>query len=143
MIHDGAALCFENRRKSVQYCDLEEIIMKTWRLVSGILSIVFSMLILFQSCAVGLGNTLTENGEVGGSGGVFVAVMLLSGGIVSIATRGGGKGGAIALAVLCGLGALVGFATAGSYSDLRIWSVWCLICAALAVVFAKKASETE
>lgn len=117
--------------------------MKTWRLVSGILSIVFSMLILFQSCAVGLGNTLAENGEVGGSGGVFVAVMLLSGGIVSIATRGGGKGGAIALAVLCALGALVGFATAGSYADLRIWSVWCLICAALAAVSAKKAGEAE
>lgn len=66
--------------------------MKTWKLVSGILSIIFFIFVSFQSCAAGLSNTLAENGELGGSAGVIVSIMLLAGGIVSIATRKGGKG---------------------------------------------------
>ncbi len=96
--------------------------MKTWKLVSGILSIVLFIMVAFQSCAVGIGNTLGETGEVGGSAGIIVAIMLLAGGIVSIATRKGGKGGNIALIVLFGIGALLGYGLAGSYSDLYIWA---------------------
>ena len=102
--------------------------MKTWKLVSGILSIVLFIMVAFQSCAVGIGNTLGETGEVGGSAGIIVAIMLLAGGIVSIATRKGGKGGNIALIVLFGYG------LAGSYSDLYIWATWCLINVILAIV---------
>ena len=58
--------------------------MKTWKLVSGILSIVLSIFVLFQSCAAGLSNAIEANGEAGGSAGVMVAIMLLVGGIVSI-----------------------------------------------------------
>lgn len=36
--------------------------MKTWKLISGILSIVLAAFVLFQSMAVGLGNSLSENG---------------------------------------------------------------------------------
>lgn len=114
--------------------------MKTWRLVSGILSIVLSVFVVFQSMAAGLSNALEENGEVGGSAGLFVAIMLLVGGIVSIVVRKGGKGGSIALIILFGLGALLGFSGAGSYKDLTIWAGWCAICAVLAVLslFSKK-----
>lgn len=108
--------------------------MKTWKLVSGILSIVLFIMVAFQSCAVGIGNTLGETGEVGGSAGIIVAIMLLAGGIVSIATRKGGKGSNIALIVLFGIGALLGYGLAGSYSDLYIWATWCLINAILAIV---------
>ena len=38
--------------------------MKIWKLVSGILSIVLVLFVLFQSCAAGLGNALEANGEV-------------------------------------------------------------------------------
>ena len=61
--------------------------MKVWKLVSGILSIVLFLIVSFQSCAAGISNTLSDNGEVGGSAGVLVAIFLLAGGIVSIATR--------------------------------------------------------
>ena len=108
--------------------------MKTWKLVSGILSIVLFIMVAFQSCAVGIGNTLGATGEVGGSAGIIVAIMLLAGGIVSIATRKGGKGGNIALIVLFGIGALLGYGLAGSYSDLYIWATWCLINVILAIV---------
>ncbi|MGC4018905.1 MAG: hypothetical protein QM793_06565 [Muricomes sp.] len=108
--------------------------MKTWKLVSGILSIIMFVFVTFQSCAAGVSNALAESGEVSGSAGVIVAIMLLVGGIVSIATRNGSKGGNIALVVLFGIGALSGFTMAGSYSDLKIWAGWSLICAILAVV---------
>lgn len=108
--------------------------MKTWKLVSGILSIVLFVLVSLQSCAAGISNVLEENGEMGGTAGLIVAVMLLAGGIVSICTRKGGKGGNIALIVLFGLGTLTGFTLAGSYADLSIWSGWCLICAILALI---------
>lgn len=108
--------------------------MKTWKLVSGILSIVLFFMVAFQSCAAGIGNTLSENGEVSGSAGIIVAIMLLVGGIVSIATRNGGKGGNISIIVLYGIGALFGYTLAGSFSDLTIWATWCLVCVLLAVI---------
>lgn len=118
--------------------------MKTWKLVSGILSIVLFIIVTFQSCAAGLGNALAENGESSGSGGIIVAIVMLAGGITSIATRKSeGKGGNIALIVLFGIGSLVGFALAGSFSDLNIWAGWCLINAVLAVVSMFKKNKTE
>lgn len=60
--------------------------MKTWKLVSGIISIVLFVFVSFQSCAAGVVNTMEENREVGGSAGLIVAIMLLTGGIVSIVT---------------------------------------------------------
>ena len=108
--------------------------MKTWKLVSGILSIVLFFMVAFQSCAAGISNTLSESGEVSGSAGIIVAIMFLAGGIVSIATRNGGKGGNIALIVLFGIGALLGYTLAGSFSDLNIWATLCLINVILAIV---------
>ena len=117
--------------------------MKTWKLVSGILSIVMFVFVSFQSCAAGVSNSLEANGEVSGSAGVIVAILLLSGGIVSIASRRGSKGGNIALIVLFGLGALFGFTMAGSYKDLNIWAAWCLICVILAIISLVKGKKVQ
>lgn len=109
--------------------------MKTWKLVSGILSMILFVIVTFQSCAAGVANSLEANGETCGSAGVLVAILMLAGGIVSVATRNAEKkGGNIALIVLFGLAALVGFTGFGSFSDLAIWAGWCLINAILAVV---------
>lgn len=109
--------------------------MKIWKLVSGILSMILFVLVAFQSCVAGVANALEANGEVSGSAGIIVAILMLAGGIVSVATRKSEKkGGNIALIILFGLAALMGFANYGSYSDLAIWSGWCLINAVLAVV---------
>ena len=51
--------------------------MKTWKLVSGIISIVLFAFVMFQSCAAGISNSLAENGESGGSAGLIVAIILL------------------------------------------------------------------
>ena len=118
--------------------------MKTWKLVSGIISIVLFFVVMFQSCAAGFVNSVEENGEVSGSAGAIVAIVMLAGGIVSIATRKSeGKGGNIALIVLFGIGTLVGFALAGNFSDLNVWAAWCLVNAVLAVVAMVKGNKAN
>lgn len=109
--------------------------MKIWKLVSGILSMILFVLVAVQSCAAGMVNALENNGGSSGSVGIIVGILMLTGGIVSAATRKSqGKGGNIALVILFGLAALVGFAGYGNYSDLVIWAFWCLINAILAIV---------
>ena len=109
--------------------------MKIWKLVAGILSIVFFLVVALQSCAAGVVDALEDEGGTSGGAGILVAIFMLAGGIVSIATRKStGKGGNIALIILFGLAALIGITMHGVYSDLVIWGVWCLINAALAVV---------
>jgi len=118
--------------------------MKTWKLVSGILSIVLFIVVAFQSCAAGMVNAIEENGQSSGSGGIIVAIMMLTGGIVSISTRKSeGKGGNIALVILFGIGALMGFALAGNFTDLNIWAAWCLINAVMAVISIIKGNKAD
>lgn len=116
--------------------------MKTAKLVTGILSIILFVFVTFQSCAAGLGNALADNGEVGGSAGVMVAICLLSAGIVSIATRNKEKnGGNIACIILYMIGALLGISLAGSYSDLKIWGGYAGICGIMHLVSAMKRKD--
>lgn len=117
--------------------------MKTWRLVAGILSIILSLFVTFQSGIAGLSNAMQQNGESSGSAGLFVAIFMLTGGIISICVRKGGKGGSIALAIVFLLAFLLGISSAGSYKDLVIWSYWCLINGILAVIgiFLKKKTD--
>ena len=113
--------------------------MKTWKLVSGIISIAMCLLVLFQSCFAGLGdvmiNALDKNASSSsGVAGVFVAFLMMSGGIVSIVTRNWSKGGNIAMVVLYGLAALIGYTSFCFFKDLIVWATWCLVCAVLAVI---------
>lgn len=109
--------------------------MKIWKLVAGILSIIFSVIVFFQSMLVGTANTLSSNGEVGGSAGVFVSIFMLAGGIVSIAVRNSQKnGGNIAVVILFLLASFLGIGLAGNFGDLNIWAGWCLINAVLAII---------
>lgn len=77
--------------------------MKTWKLVSGIISIVLSVFVVFQSMMAGL----------------VVSICMLCGGIVSIVSRkNNSKRANIALLILFGLATLTGFVLAGNYLDL-------------------------
>ena len=98
--------------------------MKTWKLVSGIISIVLSVFVVFQSMIAGLANALEESGQVSGSAGLVVSICMLCGGIVSIVSRkNNSKGTNIALIILFGLATLTGFVLAGNYSDLLLVSM--------------------
>ena len=118
--------------------------MKIWKLVAGILSIIFSVIVFFQSLLVGTANTMLENEEVGGSAGLFVAIFMLAGGIISIIVRNSHKnGGNIAILVLFLLASALVLGFAGSYEDLNIWSGWCLINGVLAIVSILRNNKGE
>lgn len=116
--------------------------MKIWKLVSGILSILFSCVILFQSCAAGVVNVIEANGDVTGTVGLLFAILLLTGGIVSIATRNKNVGNA-ALGILFAITALMGYAISGKFGDMVIWATWALACAILSVVALIREDKIE
>lgn len=99
--------------------------MKTWKLVSGILSIILFVFMVFQSFAVGFANMILNTGEFSGLAGIVVALLILAGGIVSISTRSIGKDGDITLMLLFGIATLIGLTMAGTiYLDLYVWAFW-------------------
>ena len=110
------------------------------RLVVGILAIVLFVLIAFQSCAAGVSNALEESNEVSGSSGLFLAVFMLVGGIVGVATRKSVKmGGCIASGILFIIAAVLGATSWNStYSDLKIWVVVALAFGAFYIICAIK-----
>lgn len=91
-------------------------------------------LVGLQSCAAGLGNALENNGEIGGTAGLILAISLLIAGIGAICTRNGGYV-STAFYVLAGLISLL---CAGSYSDLNIWSVVSLIFGGICAIATRK-----
>ena len=111
------------------------------RLVIGILLLVLSLVVLFQSCAAGVVNTLEESSDVGGSAGFLLAVFMIASGIIAICTRDSSKKvGPIISAVLLVLGGLIGLFNAAVYQDLIVWSIVSL---AFAIVFIICAIKTR
>lgn len=93
------------------------------KLIFGIISICLFFVVSLQSCAAGIGNALSNNGEVSGTAGFLCALLYLIAGIVGLIIK---KSGAVAHAVVCGFYYFLFFiatALAGSYSDLKIWGV--------------------
>lgn len=102
--------------------------MKIAKLVLGILSIIFSVLVLFQSCAAGVVDAV--QGTSAGTTGLIVGILMLASGIVNIATRNS-KGGAIACVIMFALAGLIGLTMYDYYEDLQIWGGFCLIVCAV------------
>lgn len=97
--------------------------MKTAKLVIGIISMVLSVFVLFQSCAAGLLNSLEGSGGVSGSAGVMVAICFVIAGIVGVSTRNSTRsGGGLTAAGFYLAAALFGGTLAGNYSDLYLWA---------------------
>ena len=121
--------------------------MATWKLVSGIISIVLTILVLLQSCVAGVGGALAEIGgakeSFAGSAGMFVALLMMTGGITSIATRNSeNNNGNKALIGLFGLATLICLASMGGiYKDLIVWGIWCAVNAGMA--FKDMREKTE
>lgn len=105
--------------------------LKTAKLTIGIVSIVFSLIVLFQSCAAGVGSALTNTNDTSGGSGIFVAILMIAAGIVGIAARAS-KGGSIAATIIYAIAGIVGVATNGIYKDLIVWGI---VNFAFAIVF--------
>ena len=108
--------------------------MRTWKIVSGIFSILISLFVLLQSFANGTWSTLIRTGEASGTAGVIVSLALFTGGAASLAVRNGSRSGDIALSVLFGISAVAGITMAGDAGDLIVWAIWSLLCMFLALI---------
>lgn len=118
--------------------------MKTWKLVSGILSIIIFVIVSFQSCAAGVVNSVEGNGGNSGSVGFICGALILSGGIVSIVShKSVKKGGNIAIIILFGLCAIMGFTGYDNYKDLVVWSIWAAVNAVLAIIALMKNNKNN
>lgn len=109
--------------------------------VIGIISCVLFLLISLQSCVAGIGNTLSENGEIGGTGGLMLAFFMLVAGIIVILSKQS-KGLTITAIVFYVLGGLIGIMSAGSYADLQVWSILSFIFAGLTLFHLIKYKDT-
>lgn len=118
--------------------------MKTWKLVSGIISIVLFVIVAFQSCAVSFVEALEDSEEGSGGMGLLTSIMLLAGGITSIVTRNNkSNGGNKALIILFMIGAFIGFSSYGGiYGDLIVWAAWCSVCEIMAIISMIKTKRT-
>ena len=119
--------------------------MKGTKLTLGILSLVLSAFVIFQSCAAGIGNALEENGEAGGSAGLILAIFLISSGIIAIVCRDKTSKGMYVAGGLNIIGGIIGLGLAGSYEDLTIWGVVSIIigiCYIVMNIAGKKKEKT-
>ena len=105
--------------------ELKPVIKAKWvttKLILGIISIVLFVIIAFQSCVAGVGNALSNNGEVGGATGFIVALFLLVSGIIAVVARNSEKKTPwIIAAILLWLNYFFAKMLSGSYKDLVVW----------------------
>lgn len=94
--------------------------MKTARLIIGIVSFVLFFIILFQSCAAGMVNSMSNSANTDGTSGIFVGIIVIVAGIIAIVMRKSGKG-SIVSGIFYGLAGIVGYCNSEVYKDLAIW----------------------
>lgn len=102
---------------------------KIGRLIAGIVAMLISGLIAFQSCAAGISNILESSSSISGSAGFMLSLFILAGGIVGIVARKSvRKRGGMLPAILFALGSSCGaLEWHSTFSDLRIWVIVSLI----------------
>lgn len=108
----------------------KKIVSPTVRLVFGIIFIIVSVIVFFQSLAVAtaysIGNDST--GTTSGGIGVLVAILMLIIGIISIVTRkNNSKGIKITGYVLGIFAALSAFGATSGFSDMGIYGAFLLV----------------
>lgn len=103
------------------------------RTIIGILSLVAFIFVMFQSCAANVVNAMEANtADASAGGGTLLAFILLIAGITTALGRDNAKATLVA-AITYGVGAIIGFASLGTYSDLVFWSIIAVLFGALDV----------
>lgn len=94
----------------------------TFKLLIGIFSLIFFIIVIVQSCAAGLGNALENNDSASGSQGFFCALFMLAAGITTIIVHNKGtKAPNIVAAVLFFIAGLFTVGSGDTFPDLPIW----------------------
>lgn len=107
--------------------------MKILRMICGIICCCLFLLIIVQSCAVGLGNALQDSEEMSGSAGFVTAFIMLIAGIVSIAGKKS-IGATITATIFYILAGIIACTMYGSFSDLQIYGYLNFVFAGLFVI---------
>ena len=103
------------------------------RTIIGILSLVAFIFVMFQSCAANVVNAMEANtADASAGGGALLAFILLIAGITTALGRDNTKATLVA-AIMYGVGAIIGFASLGTYSDLVFWTIIAVLFGALDV----------
>lgn len=107
------------------------------RISIGVISIIISVIVFFQSMAAGLVNSIEQNGESGGSGGFLLFLLMLTSGIIILAAKKS-KGAQITSSVFLLVGGLIALLLAGGYGDLYIWGIVSIVFAVLNYLFVAR-----
>lgn len=93
------------------------------RMVVSILMLVFSSMVLFQSCAVGLSNVVGETGDVDGSIGMLISFSMILFGIIGIVTKNtkSYKSLRTIATIACLVFMFCVFIYDGAFKDLTVW----------------------
>lgn len=102
--------------------------------VIGIISIVLSLLVGFQSCAVSLGNSMVESSDTSGFSGILLTMAMMIAGFLILLSKDK-KGIIITSIVFYVVGGLIGFTSKGDFGDLAIWSNASFIFAGLTIFY--------
>lgn len=96
--------------------------MKTLRMVCGTICCCLFILIVVQSCAAGISNTINGSEEVSGTAGFFTAIMMLVAGVLSIV---GKKSNGVTITAICFyiVAGMLACTLYGSFKDLKIYGV--------------------
>ena len=95
--------------------------MKTTRLVFGIITFVLCIVVLFQSCAVGIHNSIENNGDRGGSAGFFVFVFMIVSGVLSITVKS--RKGGFTTSGFYFLAGIIAILNSEVFKDLSLWGM--------------------
>lgn len=110
---------------------------QTARLIISIIMLVFSVFVLFQSCAVGVANSLEDNGQADGGIGTLVSMSMIVLGVAGIATRK--TINHLTIRALGTISALIGLYCSqvydGIFKDLKVWG-WLLMINGVLFLFA-------
>ena len=118
--------------------------MKTGKLVIGIISCVLFAIIIFQSCAAGVVEAIEGTEGTSAGAGTLSGLLILSAGIIAIATRElpSGKGTIVAI-IMYGIAGLLSLTMHGFYKDLIIWGILSLVFAVVFVLFQTKGGSSN
>ena len=108
--------------------------MKTWKLVSGIFTMLFSIFATFSGIVFGIDNAINKRADGGDSNVLVINMFFFMAGLVSICVRKSKIAGNIAIIILYGITALIGFSTGGSQGQWTVVAAWSTICAAIAAI---------
>ena len=105
--------------------------MKTWKLLSGLFTLISSFFVGFSGLLLGLDQAFKHESDKGESDGIFLAFFMFFGGLVSIFLRKSKVGGNIAIIILHAIVALIGFQSdATKYHIVGAWGLLCAVIAA-------------